>query len=144
MGAPRFRQLRLDYGDHPDNPFTAALETDARMSVVLHTRSLLRLDPTALRVHEGRAVDGELARGQRAGAGTMRGRERVLSLSGGFRLSWCDSSKVAEGSAGRFRYLLRVWPQPSLPVESRPGLRRRLSASLVPWIDSPCPSAELP
>lgn len=44
-GAPRFRQLRLDYWDHAGNPFTAALETDARMSVVLHTRSLQRLDP---------------------------------------------------------------------------------------------------
>lgn len=60
----------------------------------------------AFRVHEGRLVNGELVWGQRAGAGTMRGRERVLNLSGGFTLGWRDYSKVADGPAGTFRYLL--------------------------------------
>lgn len=60
----------------------------------------------AFRVHEGRVVTGELLWGQRAGAGTTRGRERILNLSGGFSLRWRDYSKVADGPAGTFRYLL--------------------------------------
>ena len=58
------------------------------------------------RIHEGRILNGELAWGTEVGAGTMRGREKPIKLTGTYKLSWKDYSQVSSTSYGKFRYLL--------------------------------------
>lgn len=60
----------------------------------------------AFRLHEGRSVTGELTWGLAASAGTRRGREAALLLSGSYLLNWKDYSQVGNGTYGRFRYVL--------------------------------------
>ena len=57
------------------------------------------------RMHEGRILNGELAWGTEAGAGTMRKREKPIKLTGTYKLSWKDYSQVSSTSYGKFRYL---------------------------------------
>ncbi|HIO32695.1 MAG TPA: hypothetical protein EYN25_03915 [Candidatus Nitrosopelagicus sp.] len=57
------------------------------------------------RIHEGRILNGELAWGTEAGAGTMRKREKPIKLTGTYKLSWKDYSQVSSTSYGKFRYL---------------------------------------
>ena len=58
----------------------------------------------AFRLCEDRLVAGELRWASHASAGSMRGRERVISLGTEYRLSWNDYSNLAM-TAGYFRYL---------------------------------------
>jgi hypothetical protein len=63
----------------------------------------------AFRIHDGATVTGSLAWGPRTGAGTMRGRERVIELRGSYELSWRDYSRIeldpgARGGREAFRY----------------------------------------
>ncbi|GAA4010019.1 hypothetical protein GCM10022211_25430 [Sphingomonas humi] len=53
---------------------------------------------------ETRVLGGSLSWGAAAGAGTTRGRESSLQISGRYRLAWRDFSDVG-GPAGCFRYL---------------------------------------
>jgi hypothetical protein len=57
------------------------------------------------RMHEGRILNGELAWSTKAGAGTMRKREKPIKLTGTYKLSWKDYSQVSSTSYGKFRYL---------------------------------------
>jgi len=68
-----------------------------------------RSDNTAdarFRLHEGNNLRGDLGWGTGASEGTMRGREDLLQLRGSYPLGWEDYSRPAEGSYGRFRYLV--------------------------------------
>jgi hypothetical protein len=61
---------------------------------------------TAFRLHEGAILTGRLAWSAAAGAGTTRGREKTHVLRGMHPLHWVDYSRVSDGPAGTFRYLL--------------------------------------
>jgi hypothetical protein len=68
-----------------------------------------RSDNTAdarFRLHEGNTLRGDLGWGTGASEGTKRGREDLLQLKGSYALRWEDYSRPAEGSYGRFRYLV--------------------------------------
>lgn len=60
------------------------------------------------RVHEGRVLGGTLAWTPRASAGTTKGREETITLSGRYTLRWADYSVLPAPRNGRFRYLLVV------------------------------------
>lgn len=69
-----------------------------------------KLDPVDLmfRLYEGREISGALSWGLMAGAGTTKGREEPLTLTGRYKSSWQDYSSI-EGPSGKpivFRYLL--------------------------------------
>jgi hypothetical protein len=59
----------------------------------------------AFRVHEGRMLRGQLGWGLATGAGTMRGIEQPIRLSGAYRIAWRDYSIVSAGPGGRLRYV---------------------------------------
>ena len=60
----------------------------------------------AFRMHEGRAVSaGSLKWSPGTAAGSMKGLEKPIYLSGRYTLHWSDYSKLP-GTNGRFRYLL--------------------------------------
>ena len=68
-----------------------------------------RSDNTAearFRLHEGNILRGDLGWRTDASEGTKRGREDLLQLRGSYALRWEDYSRPAEGSYGRFRYLV--------------------------------------
>jgi hypothetical protein len=58
------------------------------------------------RLHEGNTLYGSLEWGSGASEGTKRGREDLLQLRGAYALQWGEYSRPAEGSYGRFRYLV--------------------------------------
>ena len=59
------------------------------------------------RLHEGRNLCGTVGWGSHASAGTKRGREKPLQLTGSYPLRWEDYSRAsAEAKGARFRYLL--------------------------------------
>jgi len=60
----------------------------------------------AFRLHEGSTLNGRLAWATSAGAGTTRGRDKEHLLHGTYPLNWADYSRVADGPAGTFRFLL--------------------------------------
>ena len=60
----------------------------------------------AFRLHEGSLLRGTRHWDFNASAGTKRGREEPLQLRGKYRNRWSDYAPVAEGSGGKFRYLL--------------------------------------
>ena len=57
------------------------------------------------RIHEGRAISGELAWAAHASPGTVRGRESPIRIQGSYRIRWQEYSNFPEKSRGRFRYL---------------------------------------
>lgn len=67
---------------------------------------------TAFRLHEGRRLSGSHAWGPDTGAGTSRGRELAIDLTGTYQLHWNDYSDLP-GLNGRFRYLEVEVPGPS-------------------------------
>ena len=79
-----------------------------------------RRDNTAdarFRLREGNALRGDLGWGPSASEGTKRGREDLLQLKRSYALRWEDYSRPAEGSYGRFRYLVvEVEGRASTPV----------------------------
>ena len=80
-------------------------------AVILTNDSVYWKSPTTetvdaeFRIHEGRILNGELAWGTEASAGTMRKREKPIKLTGTYKLSWKDYSQVSSTSYGKFRYL---------------------------------------
>jgi len=60
----------------------------------------------AFRLGEGRALAGALAWAEHTGAGTMRGRESPIALTGSYELRWRDFSRVEGGRYGAFRYVV--------------------------------------
>jgi len=58
------------------------------------------------RLHEGRTLHGTLGWGERAGAGTTKGREEPIVLAGSYRLKWAPYSVIPTVRGGEFRYLL--------------------------------------
>lgn len=60
----------------------------------------------AFRLHHGRTLVGSLAWHDRASAGTRKGREAVLELSGNFPLQWSDYSSLDTARNGIFRQLV--------------------------------------
>ena len=59
----------------------------------------------AFRIHEGRDITGELAWAQRAGPGTVKGRESPIRLRGSYQLRWREFSMFPGKAYGLFRYL---------------------------------------
>jgi hypothetical protein len=103
------------------NPDVAAL------LIVLSNDSAYWNDPRpgaqidrAFRLHEGRQLSGELTWSAAAGAGTTKGREQPLILSGTYTLHWNDFADLG-GAGGSFRYLLVEIPAES--VHDRAGAR---------------------
>ena len=60
----------------------------------------------AFRMHAGRVVQGTLSWSPHASAGSIKGRESPIDLSGGYVTHWHHYSQPAEGPGGEFRYLL--------------------------------------
>jgi hypothetical protein len=74
------------------------------------TRASLTTD-VMFRLHQGRTLDGVLSWGTTTGAGTMKGRETPLLLTGSHLIRWFDYSQLGGRGPGRFRYvLLKVLP----------------------------------
>ncbi|MCX6025446.1 MAG: hypothetical protein NTY23_04165 [Chloroflexi bacterium] len=59
----------------------------------------------AFRLHEGRSVSGDLAWSPRASAGTIKGREGSIHLTGLYTLHWADYSTLRTTGYSTFRYL---------------------------------------
>lgn len=63
----------------------------------------------SFRIHEGRVLTGQLAWGPAASRGTTKGREKVLSIMGSYKLTWRDYYEVKASENvkgyGKFRYL---------------------------------------
>jgi hypothetical protein len=59
----------------------------------------------AFRIHEGRELSGALAWAETTGAGTMRKREKALSLRRTYLTTWRDFSRVEGAGYPEFRYL---------------------------------------
>lgn len=59
----------------------------------------------AFRIHEGTVLAGSRAWGPMTGAGSSKGREEPLALSGTYRMAWSDYSALP-GSNGVFRSLV--------------------------------------
>ncbi len=76
---------------------------------------------SAFRLAEGCTLQGELAWGSGASPGTMRSRERPLSLHGTYQVNWKPYSHEQSVSNGEFRYL-------ALPVVPVPGVTGKLPA----------------
>ena len=57
------------------------------------------------RVHEGRAISGELAWAPHASPGTVKNRESPIEIQGSYPLRWQEYSSFPGKSYGRFRYL---------------------------------------
>ena len=49
----------------------------------------------AFRLPQGRSLGGVMGWGDKAGSGTTKGREKILSLAGGYTLLWNDYSRLA-------------------------------------------------
>lgn len=60
---------------------------------------------TAFRLNEGRNLTGQLAWTDQASAGTKKNRERDLSVTGQYKLTWDDYSTVDSPNYSDFRYL---------------------------------------
>ncbi len=58
------------------------------------------------RIHEDRNLGGILKWGEKAGDGTINGREEAVNLQGKYILKWRDYSEVNKSVRGQFRYLL--------------------------------------
>lgn len=59
----------------------------------------------AFSLHDGRVLSGRLDWSPRASAGTKRGREGAINLSGRYVLLWRDYSEIDSKYYSRFRYL---------------------------------------
>ena len=59
----------------------------------------------AFRIHEGKDISGEMAWAQRAGPGTVKGRESAIRLRGSYQLRWQQFSMFPDKAYGLFRYL---------------------------------------
>lgn len=64
-----------------------------------------RFIDAAFRIDEGRKIEGVLHWAAHAGAGTMRGRENPISLTGSYDAGWRDFSVLPDARYGSFRYL---------------------------------------
>jgi hypothetical protein len=64
-----------------------------------------RFIDAAFRINEGRKIEGVLAWAAHAGAGTTRGREEPITLSGSYQTGWRDFSQLDGERYGAFRYL---------------------------------------
>lgn len=61
---------------------------------------------SAFRLYDDRVLAGALAWGPKTGAGTRRGREAAITLTGEYHLTWYDYSVVDGNRGGRFRLLV--------------------------------------
>lgn len=59
----------------------------------------------AFRIGHGRIVEGTFAWAPHAGAGTIRGREAAIALSGRYDLTWEDYAAL-QGANGKFKFLI--------------------------------------
>jgi hypothetical protein len=64
-----------------------------------------RFIDAAFRIDEGRKIEGVLRWAAHAGAGTTRGRDDAIALTGSYDAGWRDFSKVPDARYGSFRYL---------------------------------------
>jgi hypothetical protein len=62
--------------------------------------------PDTFRLHEASMLSGRLAWAASAGAGTTRSRDKEPVFHESYPLHWVDYSRVADSSAGTFRYVL--------------------------------------
>lgn len=69
------------------------------------TRRMETVDQ-AFRLHHGRTVTGNLNWAETAAAGTVRGREATLNLTGSYTLDWVEYSEIPAPRNGEFRMLI--------------------------------------
>jgi hypothetical protein len=69
------------------------------------TRRLMTAD-AMFRIHQDRALKGELRWSEATGKGTMKGRETPLLLKSSHPVQWVDYSEVEGQGSGKFRYAL--------------------------------------
>lgn len=60
----------------------------------------------AFRLQEGRVASGGLFWASHAGDGTMKNRETPISLSGSYRITWNDYSRLGTSQGLTFRYMI--------------------------------------
>ncbi|MYJ73713.1 MAG: hypothetical protein F4089_00880 [Gammaproteobacteria bacterium] len=60
---------------------------------------------SALRLHEGQRLEGKMAWSERASAGTRKGREPPILLSGSYKARWRNYAAINGQPFGEFRYL---------------------------------------
>lgn len=70
-------------------------------------------------LHQQRTIQGSLAWGLTAGAGTTKGRESALDLGGTYKVAWHRYAQVSPQRYGEFRYLW--FAVPPLPLENSDG-----------------------
>ncbi|MCA0757028.1 hypothetical protein KP806_18360 [Paenibacillus sp. N4] len=58
------------------------------------------------RIHQGRRIHGLLSWGERAGAGTMKGREAAIAIKGQYEMEWLDYSILDHSAQGTIRALI--------------------------------------
>ena len=58
------------------------------------------------RIHESRSIQGSLAWGENAKLGTIKTREKIITLMGSYTMQWFDYSDLATGRNSKFRFLL--------------------------------------
>lgn len=58
------------------------------------------------RIHEGRSLNGRLAWGRGASAGTMCGKEKPITLTGAYNVKWHKYSELGSKKMGIFKYAL--------------------------------------
>lgn len=66
---------------------------------------------SAFRLHEGRALTGDLGWGSAAGKGTMASRDRILCLGRTYTLGWRDYSQVGTPAALFRCLIIHVTPE---------------------------------
>lgn len=86
-----------------DSGFFVALSNDPRFWLSSERQESI---DEAFKIHDGRTLSGELVWSERAGTGTIKGREAAIRLCGRYPLRWTEYSQVAGSSCGRFRCLV--------------------------------------
>lgn len=61
---------------------------------------------SAFRLHEGRVASGGLFWASHAGDGTMKNREKPISLNGSYSIAWNDYARLGTGIGMTFRYVI--------------------------------------
>ena len=82
--------------------YAVLLTNDSAYWKVPRTRDTV---DAAFRIHEGKDISGEMAWAQRAGPGTVKGRESAIRLRGSYQLRWQQFSMFPGKANGLFRYL---------------------------------------
>lgn len=96
------RRLEDYVQDHPGSIGCAVLLTNDG-TYWSESRKTDAVD-SAFRLHEGRFLQGDVAWGSKASAGTTHKRNKPIALRGKYTITWQDYSSHGEGHGKQFRY----------------------------------------